>query len=140
MTSLFEQFLKERTYIKNSSPKTLEFYRASMKAYQKTINSATVPTKQDLNAFVSGMREKEIKPVTVNTYIRGMNSFLTWLHENRYLSEHLKIKQLSRCSRRIGLCRCHTWRFYIRTGSGRSKIKVKALQLGGLSLFRPLFL
>jgi site-specific recombinase XerD len=69
MTDLFEQFLKERPYIKNSSPKTLEFYRASMKAYQKIIGSATLTTKQDLNAFVPGKRDKGIKPVSVNTYI-----------------------------------------------------------------------
>lgn len=41
MTSLFEQLVKERTYTKNSSPRTLEFRRASMKAYQKVIGSAT---------------------------------------------------------------------------------------------------
>jgi len=100
MTSLFEQFLKERTYLKGSSPKTLEFYQASMRAYQKIIGSATLPTKQDLNAFVTGMREKGMKPVTANTYIRGVNSFLTWLYENEHLNEHLKIKQL-KCEQRV---------------------------------------
>jgi integrase/recombinase XerD len=97
MTSLeeiFEQFLKERTYLKGSSPKTLTFYRSSFRAYQKFSGSATTPTKADLDAFVTGMREAGMKIVTVNTYIRGMNSFLSWLHENGYISEHLKAKQL----------------------------------------------
>ncbi len=35
-----------------------------------------------------------MKTVTCNTYIRGVNSFLSWLYENGHLSEHLKIKQL----------------------------------------------
>ena len=48
MTTLFEQFLKERTYIKNVSRKTLYFYRSSFKAYQKIMDSATLPIKQDL--------------------------------------------------------------------------------------------
>jgi integrase/recombinase XerD len=100
MTALFEQFLKERTYIKNVSKNTLIFYRASFKAYQKIIGSATVPTKQDLNNFVIGLRENGFKPVTCNTYIRGMNSFLTWLHENEHTAEHLKIKQL-KCEQRV---------------------------------------
>ncbi|HST51728.1 MAG TPA: tyrosine-type recombinase/integrase [Pyrinomonadaceae bacterium] len=97
MTSLaeiFEQFLKERTYLKGSSPKTITFYRSSFRAYQRFCGSATVPTKADLNAFVTGMREKGMKTVTCNTYIRGVNSFLSWLHENGHISEHLKVKQL----------------------------------------------
>jgi integrase/recombinase XerD len=94
MTALFEQFLKERTYIKNVSPKTLDFYRSSFKAYQKINGDASLPTKKDLTNFVTGMREKGIKPVSCNTYIRGINSFLTWLYENEYIPEPLKIKQL----------------------------------------------
>jgi site-specific recombinase XerD len=99
MITLFEQFLKERTYIKNVSQTTLDFYRSSFKAYQKIIDSATLPTKQDLTKFVTGMREQGLKPVSCNTYIRGINSFLKWLYENEYIPEHLKIKQL-KCERR----------------------------------------
>ncbi len=100
MISLFEQFLKERTYIKNVSQTTLDFYRSSFKAYQKIIDSATLPTKQDLTKFVTGMREQGLKPVSCNTYIRGINSFLTWLYENEYIPEHLKIKQL-KCEQKV---------------------------------------
>ena len=93
MISIFEQFLKERTFLKNSSQEALLFYRSSFRAYQKILGSATsLPIKQDLNAFVAGMQEKGIKPVTCNTYIRAMNSFLTWLCENEPTKEHLKIK------------------------------------------------
>ena len=35
-----------------------------------------------------------MKPATCNVYIRGMNSFLSWLHESEYIPEPLKIKQL----------------------------------------------
>ena len=100
MITLFEQFLKERIYIKNVSKNTIEFYRSSFKAYQKTSASASVPTKQDLNTFVTEMREKGTKPVTCNTYIRGMNSFLTWLYENEHIPAPLKIKQL-KCEQRV---------------------------------------
>ena len=100
MTTLFEQFLKERTYIKNVSQKTLDFYRSSFKAYQKIMDSATLPIKQDLTKFVTGTREQGMKPVTCNTYIRGINSFLTWLYENEHLPQPLKIKQL-KCEQRV---------------------------------------
>jgi site-specific recombinase XerD len=100
MTALFELFLKERTYIKNVSNKTLTFYRTSFRAYQKIVGSSTLPTKQDLNKFVIGMREQGIKPVSCNTYIRGITSFLMWLYENDHLAEHLKIKQI-KCEQRV---------------------------------------
>jgi hypothetical protein len=35
--SLFEQFLKERIYIKNSSPHTIAFYRQSYKTYPRVL-------------------------------------------------------------------------------------------------------
>ena len=88
MTTLFEQFLKERTYIKNVSQKTLDFYRSSFKAYQKIMDSATLPIKQDLTKFVTGTREQGMKPVTCNTYIRGINSFLTLLAISRAISNN----------------------------------------------------
>jgi integrase/recombinase XerD len=94
LETIFEQFLKERTYLKGSSPKTLTFYRSSFRAYQKFSASATLPTKAGLNAFVTGMREQGIKTTSCNTYIRGMNSFLSWMFENGHINEHLKAKQL----------------------------------------------
>ncbi|MDQ3180626.1 MAG: tyrosine-type recombinase/integrase, partial [Acidobacteriota bacterium] len=100
MTNLFEQFLKERIYIKNVSKNTIIFYRSSFKAYQKILGDATLPTKTDLNNFVIGMRAKGISPVSCNTYIRGINSFLTWLYENEHTKERLKIKQL-KCEQKI---------------------------------------
>jgi len=94
MSTLFEQFIKERIYVKNVTPKTIIFYRTSFKAYQKIIPSATVPTKQDLTNFVIGLREQGLKPVSCNTYISGFNAYLSWLYENEYTTEHLKIKKL----------------------------------------------
>ncbi len=39
--SLFEQFLKERIYIKNSSPHTIAFYRQSYQTYQRVLSEDT---------------------------------------------------------------------------------------------------
>lgn len=97
MTSLeeiFEQFLKERTYLKGSSPKTLKFYRSSFRAYQRFCGSATLPTKADLTAFLVGLRERGISNASCNNYIRGMNCFLSWMFENELMGERLKLKQL----------------------------------------------
>jgi integrase/recombinase XerD len=38
------------------------------------------------------LTESGISPATVNSYIRGLNSFLSWLYENEHTPEHLKVK------------------------------------------------
>lgn len=93
LQELHELFVKERRYLKNSSPKTIAFYQESFKAYLR-FTAAEIPTKQAVLQFVSGMKERDMKTVTMNCYIRGVNSFFSWLHENHYLSEPLTIKQL----------------------------------------------
>jgi hypothetical protein len=40
------------------------------------------------------MQVKEKSIGVINAYIRGINSFLSWLHENNHLSEKLRIKPL----------------------------------------------
>ena len=52
MTSRFEQFIKERTYLKNVSPRTAEWHEQSLK-WLKTEE----PTEDELKACVMRMRE-----------------------------------------------------------------------------------
>jgi integrase/recombinase XerD len=94
LDQLFEQFCKEKEYVKNSSHQTILFYQYSYKTFRRILGDDSDLTKNHLTRFVLGMREKAMKPETCNVYIRGMNSYLSWLFENEYTSEHLKIKQL----------------------------------------------
>lgn len=59
-----------------------------------------IPDKQTVNEFVLKMRES-VTPSSCNTYIRGMNSFFAWLHENELITEKLKIKQLKQTKKVI---------------------------------------
>jgi integrase/recombinase XerD len=61
MQSAFEQFIKERQYLTNVSPATIEWYRQSL-AWLGTES----PTDQDLKSFVMRMREKGLKPSGCN--------------------------------------------------------------------------
>jgi site-specific recombinase XerD len=91
----FNQFCQERQYIKNSAANTITFYRQSYKAFKLYVGEDTQElNKSVLNRFVLTMREKGMKPSTCNVYIRGLNSFLSWLHENEFITEPLKIKLL----------------------------------------------
>jgi integrase/recombinase XerD len=89
---LFEQYMRERIYLSQLSPHTIKHYRLSYKTYRRFVDEA-LPTKQSLEAFVIGMGQAGIKPCTANVYIRGVNTFLTWLAENEYIPA-LKIKKL----------------------------------------------
>src|SRR5258706_13326262 len=107
MKKLFEQFLQEKRYLANLSPKTLVSYKQSYNTYQRVLGKAASGensevncqtasvsfTKDTLKDFVIGMREAGLSPGACNVYIRSINSFLSWLHENGH-TERLRIKQL----------------------------------------------
>jgi len=91
MKELFDQFLKEKTFLNNVAPKTIHFYKQSFSAFCKHDGKLD---KSGLNEFVVKMRESGLSPISCNVYIRGINSFLSWLYENEHINEHLRIKQL----------------------------------------------
>jgi hypothetical protein len=43
--------------------------------------SPTLISTTDLRHFVVALRERGVKPVTCNTWIRALNAFCRWLHE-----------------------------------------------------------
>jgi integrase/recombinase XerD len=87
---LFEEFLQEKTFLSNLAPKTLSFYRQSFKAF-----ALTFPLTQNrLNSIVVSLREQGKTANCVNSYIRGINPFLSWLFENGHLQDRLRVKKL----------------------------------------------
>jgi hypothetical protein len=96
---LFDDFVREKTYLKNVSPLTVRFYRDCKAAWDRTIGG--LPTEENLKLFVIKLRESGISPATVNKYVRGFNSYLTWLHENHKIFEQLRIKQIKEPQRVI---------------------------------------
>ena len=73
MDAKFEQFLKERRYLKNVSSRTLDWYRESFKWF-----SNPAPTQDDLTAVVIKMREAGLCPSSCNNRIRAVNAYLKW--------------------------------------------------------------
>lgn len=51
---LFDQFVQERRFLKNSSELTIQFYKDSWKVYKRFCSDIS---KQELTKFVVGMRE-----------------------------------------------------------------------------------
>lgn len=73
MTTRFEQFIKERTYLKSVSPKTAEWHEQSLR-WLKTEE----PTEEELKACVMKMREAGLKASSVNCRLRSVNAYLKW--------------------------------------------------------------
>ena len=76
---LFEQFLKERIYLRAVSAKTEAWYRNAFKVFQSSPGDGF--SKRRLQAFVVLLRDRGVKPRTVNTYLQAMNAFGLWLHQ-----------------------------------------------------------
>jgi integrase/recombinase XerD len=85
----FSQFVRERQYLQNVSPATVEWYKHSFK-WLRTEN----PSEQELKDAVIRMREKGLKATGCNSAIRAINAYLKWIgspHRLRYLKEEHRV-------------------------------------------------
>jgi integrase/recombinase XerD len=73
MNQTFEQFIKERQYLTNVTPATVEWYRQSLRWL-----GTESPTDDDLKSLVMRMREKGLKATGCNCRIRAVNAYLKW--------------------------------------------------------------
>lgn len=93
LSTLFEQFLRERRYLKNVTPKTVAWYQSAFDALTRTVevfasNDLTKPVLQD---FVVRLRERGLSPVSCNTWVKAINALLSWLHAEGHLSTRLSL-------------------------------------------------
>jgi site-specific recombinase XerD len=83
----FEQFLRERVYLHNVTPKTRDYYVTAWKAFVRSQTTAParaadapILTRADIQHFIVHLRQRGVKPVTCNCWLRGLNAFGRWLH------------------------------------------------------------
>src|SRR5262245_39797296 len=97
LSELFEQFVKERVYLKNVTPKTVYFHRQAWASFSKHLpNIQTVEqlSKTVFTDYLVKLRESGVKTVSINTYCRSLNAFFVWLRENELVKEKFKIAKL----------------------------------------------
>jgi integrase/recombinase XerD len=73
MLPRFEQFIRERQYLANVSPATVEWYKNSLRWLP-----SESPSEEQLKDAVIRMREKGLKPTGCNCAIRAINAYLHW--------------------------------------------------------------
>src|SRR5688572_18745644 len=89
MATHFDEFLQDRQYLKNVSPRTLEWYRLAFKQWRSYSRDAAF-SQATVRAFMVGLRERNVSPVTCNNRARALNAFLKWMHTEGYLSAPLR--------------------------------------------------
>jgi integrase/recombinase XerD len=91
--TLFDQFLKERKYLKNVTPRTLDYYEKCFRAFC-SVTKEREPAdlnRKTLQALAVGWRERGVSATTCNSYARGLNAFFVWLHAEGHISNPLRI-------------------------------------------------
>jgi site-specific recombinase XerD len=78
MDELFELFIKERRYLHNLAEGTLSYYREVYNFFKAVGFDGS---KESLQNSIITFRERGTSTGAVNTYIRGINVFLNWLHK-----------------------------------------------------------
>jgi integrase/recombinase XerD len=73
MLPRFEQFIRERLYLTNVTPATVEWYKHSFR-YLLT----ETPSEDELKNVVLRMREKGLRATGCNSVIRAINAYLKW--------------------------------------------------------------
>jgi len=98
LDQLFQQFLRERTYINNVTASTREWYETAWKAFKASradvparLGPAPLISKSDLQGFVVHLRERGVRPVSCNTWIRALNAFCRWLHDQGEIPTLVKL-------------------------------------------------
>jgi integrase/recombinase XerD len=98
LNPLFQQFLRERVYLKNVTPKTRIWYESAWRAFTSAhanrpdrLSGSPLITRNDLNHFVVHLRERGVKPVSCNTWVRALNAFCRWLHEQGEIPTVVKL-------------------------------------------------
>ena len=92
--SLGDTFLRERAILRNVTADTILWYQIAFKRFHELFPGVEVPTSPQLKQFVMRLRERGIKPITVNTYVTAMNAYCRWLFENRHATERVRIGKI----------------------------------------------
>jgi site-specific recombinase XerD len=98
LDDLLTQFLRERKYLRNVSPRTLEWYETAWQAFRRSathcLTDAGSLTRADLEHFVYATRDRGVRPVTCNTWLRALNAFFKWMHERGDLPSRVHMRPL----------------------------------------------
>ena len=84
-----QQFISERKYLLNVTPKTIIWYGCGFKAFEGALDSL-----EAAKGRIVALRDRSVSAITVNSYLRCINAFWKWQGKDwkiRRLKEEQKI-------------------------------------------------
>ena len=94
MEILYQQFIRERQYLHNVSPNTVDGYHWAWKAFEPALAGRSCVAKPELLQRIEELRQRGLGSVTINTYLRSVNAFCHWLFNEGHAPTHLQIPRL----------------------------------------------
>jgi integrase/recombinase XerD len=94
MDVIYQQFIREKQYLHNVSPRTVDGYHWAWKALEPALAGRSCVTKPELLQRVEELRARGLGAVTINTYLRRVNAFCHWLFNEGRAQTHLQIPRL----------------------------------------------
>ena len=103
ISEALEEFLLDQR-IRGNSPETIVYYQRSIRFFQDFAGDREVSelTILDCKRYYVMLADRELSSVSVQTYIRALRAFLTWLHENEYHPQNIPSRfKLPKAQRKI---------------------------------------
>ena len=98
LDSLFEQFVQRGRYLRNWTPKTEQSYRQAHRSLSTTLaNRPTVGTrltKEVVQSWIVGLRQRGLAAGACNAYLRAINSFSSWPLTERHIDVSARVPAL----------------------------------------------
>ena len=105
--ALSEQFLNERCFLNKRHARHTRWYETAWKALQRAQHTQSPElTKSALQQFVVSLRERGVKPVSCNTYIKALNAFCLWAHTEGQLEARVELQPLKVEKRILPMAAC----------------------------------
>ncbi|GAC1511772.1 MAG: tyrosine-type recombinase/integrase [Terriglobales bacterium] len=82
MLAKFQEFIRERQYLHNVTPATIQWHTHNLK-WLKT----ELPTDAELKDAVMRMRQKGLKATGANSAIRSINAYLKWVGSPHHIQQ-----------------------------------------------------
>ena len=93
----FADYVSDRRYLRNVSPKTLSWFHDAWKAFGPhlepiLLNGGSVP--DGVRAGIATLLAKGVKPVSINSYLTCVRAFLNWLYSEGHLAAKPRVQLL----------------------------------------------
>ena len=89
LNAQFEQFIRERIYIRDVTPKTRDWYQSAWQAFKasRLERGQILRSPGRIYAVRYPPAGAGVKPVSCNIWLRAINAFCRWLHDEDFASK-----------------------------------------------------